>query len=64
MTDIDSLINYRLKQAEETLQEAQKMLNEKFSSSPIINRAYYSMFYAALALFLKMDININTWFQN
>lgn len=60
MTDRDILMNYRLKQAEETLQEAKKMLDSDFSPRTIINRAYYSMFYAVLALFLKTGQNIKT----
>lgn len=51
MTDKDVLKGYRLKQAEETLFEAQKMLEGGFTPKTIINRAYYSMFYAVLALY-------------
>jgi uncharacterized protein (UPF0332 family) len=51
---------YRLKQAEETLQDAERMSDGSFSPRSTINRAYYSMFYAILALFLKTDINIKT----
>lgn len=53
MTDKETLYFYRLKQAEETLYEAEKMVKENFSPRSIINRAYYSMFYAILALFVK-----------
>lgn len=60
MTDKESLFMYRLKEAEETLEEARKMLEGNFSSRAIINRACYSMFYLLLALFLKADINIKT----
>lgn len=60
MTDKETLSVYRLKQAEETLSDAKKMLEEKLSPRSIINRAYYSMFYALLALFLKADINLKT----
>ena len=60
MTDIQALIKYRLNQAEETLSEAQRMLNEKFSVRTIINRAYYSMFYGLLALFLATGIRLRT----
>jgi len=41
---------YRLKQAEETLDEAQFLLEGKKNPRVVINRAYYSMFYAVLAL--------------
>ncbi len=60
MTDKDVLKGYRLKQAEETLFEAQKMLEGGFSPRTIINRAYYSMFYSILSLFLLIEINIKT----
>jgi uncharacterized protein (UPF0332 family) len=60
MTDIESLFLYRLKQAEETLLDAKNMLQGNFTPRSITNRAYYSMFYAVLALFLKADINIKT----
>jgi uncharacterized protein (UPF0332 family) len=42
MTDMETLFSYRYKQAEETLLEAQKMLEAGFSPRSIINRAYYS----------------------
>lgn len=60
MTDKEVLKGYRLKQAEETLLEAQKMLEGGFSPRTIINRAYYSMFYAVMALFLHTNLNVKT----
>jgi uncharacterized protein (UPF0332 family) len=60
MTDREVLYLYRLRQAEETLSEAERMLQEDFSSRSITNRAYYAMFYAVLALFLKTGVNIKT----
>lgn len=61
MTDIESLFHYRIKQAEETLADAKRMHQEgNFSPRSITNRAYYSMFYSVLALFLKMEVNIKT----
>jgi len=60
MTDKQALFTYRLTQADETLTDAKKMLLEKLSPISIINRAYYSMFYALLALFLKADTNLKT----
>lgn len=60
MTDRETLFLYRLKQAEETLIDAEKMLSGNLSPRSITNRAYYSMFYALLALFLKTGINIKT----
>ncbi len=46
------LAKYRLKQAEESIDEALFLLSGKKSSRSIINRAYYSMFYAVLALLI------------
>lgn len=60
MTDKETLLAFRLRQAEETLDDARKMLNEELSPRSIANRAYYCMFYAALALFLASDIQIKT----
>lgn len=60
MTDKETLLSYRLKQAEETLSDTEKMLEGNFSSRSIINRAYYVMFYTILALFLRFDINLKT----
>lgn len=60
MTDKETLFSYRFQQAEETLSEAKKMLEESFSPRSIINRSYYAMFYALLALFLKAGINTKT----
>lgn len=60
MTDKETLLFYRMKQADETLSDAEKMIEGSFSPRSITNRAYYSMFYAILALFLKTDINPKT----
>lgn len=60
MTDKQTLFTYRMRQAEETFADARKMLEEKFSPRSILNRTYYSMFYAVLALFLSVGINIKT----
>jgi len=53
MTDRETLLAYRLKQAEETLADAQAMAESKLSPRSIVNRTYYAMFYAVLGLFLK-----------
>ncbi|MHB1646735.1 MAG: HEPN domain-containing protein [bacterium] len=60
MNDKEALLTYRMTQAQETLAEAQKMLQNNFSPRSIVNRTYYSMFYVLLALFLKTDISIKT----
>ena len=44
------LAKYRLKQAEESIGEANCLLSGKESPRSIINRAYYAMFYGILAL--------------
>ncbi|OGL40266.1 MAG: hypothetical protein A2042_02380 [Candidatus Schekmanbacteria bacterium GWA2_38_11] len=43
---------YRLQQAKETLDEAEFLLKGKKSPRAVINRAYYAMFYALLALLI------------
>jgi len=48
----DELILYRLQQADESLQEA-KTLAQNSLWRGAINRAYYAMFYAALALVVQ-----------
>lgn len=60
MTDNEVLFNFRLREAEETLAEAEKMLRQDFSPRSVVNRAYYAMFYGLLALFLKTDQDIRT----
>ena len=44
------LIDYRLSQASDSIKEANILLNEGMSFHSVINRLYYAMFYAALAL--------------
>jgi len=53
MTDKKTLYQYRIKQAQETLSDAEKMLKNHLSPMSIINRAYYSLFYAILALYIN-----------
>jgi len=55
MTDNETIFSYRMTQAEETLAEAIKMQESEFSPRSIINRSYYSMFYAVLALFIHSN---------
>lgn len=43
---------YRLKEAEESLDEAQFLFNGEKSPRSVINRAYYAMFYSVLALLI------------
>ena len=58
MTDKEVLFRYRLKEAEETLEDAKKMLQSDVTPRSIMNRAYYAMFYVVLALFLNEDVSI------
>ena len=44
------IIKHRLDQAHEAIEDALFLLNGKRTPQSIINRAYYAMFYAALAL--------------
>ncbi len=46
---LEDLLRYRMEQAHETLREAEILLNES-ALRGTINRAYYAMFYALLAL--------------
>ncbi len=55
MTDRDTIFIYRMKQTDETLAEAVKMLASGFSARSIVNRSYYAMFYAVLALFIHSN---------
>ena len=49
--EITAIVKYRLEQAEESLNDAGLLLNSGGSFRSVINRSYYSMFYATLALF-------------
>lgn len=53
--DKRALIHYRLERSREALNDAQLMLEQNGSPAGIINRAYYSMFYAALAILMTVD---------
>ena len=50
------LIQYRLESAKEMLQDAKLLKENGGSPVSIINRAYYSVFYAALALLVTEDV--------
>ena len=55
MTERETLFTYRLQEAEETLADAVQMLEASCSPRSIVNRAYYAMFYAVLALFIRFE---------
>ena len=48
--DIRVLVEYRMKEAHTALADAEFLASSKRSSQSIVNRAYYAMFYAVLAL--------------
>ncbi len=48
------LIKYRLEQAQTALDDARYLLEGQRSPQGIINRSYYGMFYAAIALLQKI----------
>ena len=60
MTDKETLFTYRLREADETLDESTRMIQEGFSSRSAVNRAYYAMFYAVLALLIRFDVEHKT----
>jgi uncharacterized protein (UPF0332 family) len=53
--DKPALIRLRLEHARETLKDAHTLFEQKGSPASIINRAYYAMFYAALAMLVTVD---------
>ncbi len=58
MTDPDykrALIQHRLERANITLRDAYNLYNTEGSPVSIVNRSYYAMFYAALALLATVD---------
>ena len=50
------LIQYRLESAREMLRDAQLLKENGGSPVSIVNRAYYAVFYAALALLVTVDV--------
>ncbi len=55
MTDRETIFGYRMRQTEETLSDVVRMLEAGFSPRTIVNRSYYAMFYAVLALFIHSN---------
>jgi uncharacterized protein (UPF0332 family) len=53
--DKPALIRLRLERAKETLQAAHILYDQGSSPIGIVNRAYYAMFYAALAMLVTVD---------
>ena len=56
MTDLMALIQYRLNEADDSIKEAAVLLREGMSMRAVMNRLYYAMFYAVLALLQKKQI--------
>jgi len=52
--EILHLIKYRLEQAQVALDDAKFLMDGKRSPQSIVNRSFYAMFYAALALLQKI----------
>ena len=48
--EIEILIKHRLEQAQITIDDAKYLIDGNRSPQSIVNRSYYAMFYAALAL--------------
>jgi uncharacterized protein (UPF0332 family) len=53
--EIRSLVKYRLEQAQTALEDARFLFEGNRSPQSVVNRAYYAMFYAALALLQKIS---------
>lgn len=53
------LINYRLRKAHTTLDEAKSLIEQGYINGSA-NRLYYSCFYAVIALLAKVDISART----
>lgn len=51
------LVQYRMQQAEESLDEARFLLGGGKSARSVINRAYYAMFYSVLALLVYEEVS-------
>lgn len=51
-----TLIQYRLDEAKEALRDAQMLYEQNGAPRSIVNRAYYAMFYAVLALLITIDM--------
>src|SRR4030042_5444393 len=52
--EISALIRYRIEQAQTAVEDARFLLEGNRSPQSIVNRSYYAMFYAALALLQKI----------
>ncbi|MGD0281983.1 MAG: HEPN domain-containing protein [Dissulfurispiraceae bacterium] len=53
--EVFALIKYRLQEAEDSIKEAEVLLKEGMSMRAVMNRLYYAMFYAVLALLQEKE---------
>ena len=51
---VEILIKHRLEQAKDAVNDARILLDHQGSPQSVVNRSYYGMFYAALALLQKL----------
>lgn len=51
-----ALIQYRLRQADDSIKEAEVLFKEGMSLRSVMNRLYYAMFYAVLALLQEKQL--------
>lgn len=58
--DKEALIQYRLEQARATLRDAHMLNDQHGTPASIVNRAYYAIFYATLALIGTLKEEIDT----
>ncbi|NCO84097.1 MAG: DNA-binding protein [Nitrospirae bacterium CG_4_10_14_3_um_filter_44_29] len=54
--EIFELIKYRLKEAEDSIKEAEVLIREGMSLRAVMNRLYYAMFYGVLALLQEKEM--------
>jgi uncharacterized protein (UPF0332 family) len=58
--DKEALIQYRLGQARATLRDAHVLYDQHGTPVSIVNRAYYAIFYATLALISTLKEDVDT----
>ena len=51
-----ALVKYRLREAEDSIEEARVLMKEGMSMRAVMNRLYYAMFYAVLALLQEKQL--------
>ena len=58
--DKTALVQYRLEQAKNTLHDAHVLFEQGGTPVSIVNRAYYAIFYATMALIGALKENVDT----